>query len=321
MTNTEVKRPSVVVLGGGYGGLNTAKALDDVADVTLVDPSDAFHTTSRRGVRSSSRPGSTESSCRSTGSCTSGRFVRDRAVAVDGRKVTLESGAELSSPTTSCWRPARVPVPGQGRRRRTSRAPRTGCRPRTTRCSAPTRALIVGAGPSGLELAGEIKAFFPDKDVTVVDVNPDILTGPFEQDLREELKRQLDKLGVELVLGSPLTALPDAPAGHRDAGRGDHRERRGGRGRHLVPRLRRPPGDRLPARRPGRGPRRARLPDGRREPAGQGRRRGVRPRRHLHRRPRHRRRRHPPGRCGRRQHPVRHHRRGRAGGVRGGSGR
>jgi apoptosis-inducing factor 2 len=31
-----------VVLGGGYGGLRTAKALDDIADVTLVDPSDAF---------------------------------------------------------------------------------------------------------------------------------------------------------------------------------------------------------------------------------------------------------------------------------------
>ena len=33
---------SVVVLGGGYAGMKVAKALDDVADVTLVDPSDAF---------------------------------------------------------------------------------------------------------------------------------------------------------------------------------------------------------------------------------------------------------------------------------------
>src|SRR5471030_2752281 len=35
-------RPSVVVIGGGYGGINVAKALDEVADVTLVDPKDAF---------------------------------------------------------------------------------------------------------------------------------------------------------------------------------------------------------------------------------------------------------------------------------------
>src|ERR1700694_3193434 len=42
MTQDIDSRPSVVVLGGGYGGINAAKALDDVADVTLVDPKDAF---------------------------------------------------------------------------------------------------------------------------------------------------------------------------------------------------------------------------------------------------------------------------------------
>ena len=30
--------PSLLVLGGGYGGINVAKALDDVADVTLARP-------------------------------------------------------------------------------------------------------------------------------------------------------------------------------------------------------------------------------------------------------------------------------------------
>jgi NADPH-dependent glutamate synthase beta subunit-like oxidoreductase len=33
---------SVVVVGGGYGGINVAKALDDIANVTLVDPTEAF---------------------------------------------------------------------------------------------------------------------------------------------------------------------------------------------------------------------------------------------------------------------------------------
>jgi NADH dehydrogenase FAD-containing subunit len=35
-------RPSVLVIGGGYGGIAVAKGLDDVADVTLVEPKDAF---------------------------------------------------------------------------------------------------------------------------------------------------------------------------------------------------------------------------------------------------------------------------------------
>jgi len=42
MTNSSSSRPSVVVVGGGYGGINAAKALDDIADVTLVDPTEAF---------------------------------------------------------------------------------------------------------------------------------------------------------------------------------------------------------------------------------------------------------------------------------------
>ena len=54
------------------------------------------------------------------------------------------------------------------------------------------RTLIVGAGPSGLELAGEIKAFFPDKHVTIADISDDILVGPYDQALRDELRRQLD---------------------------------------------------------------------------------------------------------------------------------
>jgi len=31
-----------VVIGGGYGGVTTAKELDDVADIVLVEPKDAF---------------------------------------------------------------------------------------------------------------------------------------------------------------------------------------------------------------------------------------------------------------------------------------
>ena len=33
---------AIVVIGGGYGGVNVAKALDEVADVTLFEPKDAF---------------------------------------------------------------------------------------------------------------------------------------------------------------------------------------------------------------------------------------------------------------------------------------
>ena len=55
------------------------------------------------------------------------------------------------------------------------------------------RVLIVGAGPTGLELAGEIDARWPDKRVTILEPEPDILAGPYKQELRDEVRRQLER--------------------------------------------------------------------------------------------------------------------------------
>jgi NADH dehydrogenase FAD-containing subunit len=35
-----IDQPTVVIVGGGYGGVNAAKALDAYADVVLVEPKD-----------------------------------------------------------------------------------------------------------------------------------------------------------------------------------------------------------------------------------------------------------------------------------------
>src|SRR5580692_5797552 len=95
MSENEAKRPGVVVLGGGYGGINAAKALDDVADVTLVDPKDAFvHNVA--AWRALVEPEWLERIFLPYERLlVNGRFIRDRASEVDGRRVTLASGAQL----------------------------------------------------------------------------------------------------------------------------------------------------------------------------------------------------------------------------------
>ena len=42
MTHGSPARPVVVVLGGGYAGVQVARPLDDLADVVLVEPKDDF---------------------------------------------------------------------------------------------------------------------------------------------------------------------------------------------------------------------------------------------------------------------------------------
>jgi NADH dehydrogenase FAD-containing subunit len=210
MTGPPTPRPSVVVLGGGYGGINVAKALDDVADVTLVDPTEAFvHNVA--AWRSLVEPEWLDRIFLPYEHLLAhGQFLRDRAVAVDGRRVTLASGRVLEPDYLVIATGSSYPFPAKTEAPDVASA-RSRFRAAHEALLAADRALIVGAGPAGLELAGEIKAFFPDKQVTIADVTPDILNGPYDQDLRDELRRQLDDLGVELRLGAALTELPSAP--------------------------------------------------------------------------------------------------------------
>jgi len=88
---------TVAVIGGGYGGIAVAKALDEDTDVVLIDPKDAFvHAVgSLRALVQPDWAGNIffpyDTLLRR------GRVVRDRAVAVDPGGVTLASGARVDA--------------------------------------------------------------------------------------------------------------------------------------------------------------------------------------------------------------------------------
>jgi NADH dehydrogenase FAD-containing subunit len=172
MADTPTARPSVVVGGGGYGDINAAKALDDVADVTLVDPTEAFvHNVA--AWRALVDPEWLERIFYPYEHLLAhGRFVRDRAVAVDGRRVTLASGDVLEPDYLVLATGSAYPFPAKTEEPDIASA-RAQHRAAHDALLAADRALIVGAGPSGLELAGEIKAFFPDKHVTIATATAD----------------------------------------------------------------------------------------------------------------------------------------------------
>jgi NADH dehydrogenase FAD-containing subunit len=203
-------RPSVLVVGGGYGGINAAKALDNVADVTLVDPTEAFvHNIA--AWRALVDPEWLDRIFYPYEHLLAhGRFLRDRAVAIDGRRVTLASGDVLEPDYLVLATGSAYPFPAKTEETDIASA-KARHRAAHEALRAADRVLIVGAGPSGLELAGEIKSFFPDKHVTIADISDDILVGPYDQALRDELRRQLDALGVELRLGTVLAELPSSP--------------------------------------------------------------------------------------------------------------
>ncbi|MCX4658281.1 NAD(P)/FAD-dependent oxidoreductase [Streptomyces uncialis] len=203
--------PRVVIIGGGYGGSAAAKALDDVAEVTLVEPKDAFlHNVGalRAAVDADFAP---RIFLPYDKLLSRGRVLRDRAVQVEPGTVTLASGATLDTDYLVLATGSGYPFPAKSDLddSAASLAKFGATREQLTEAD---RVLLLGAGPVGLEFAGEIKARWPRKQVVLIDPSPGILSG-YSEPFRAEILRQLDGLGVELLLGDSLAQDPPTEVG------------------------------------------------------------------------------------------------------------
>ncbi|MET8676826.1 FAD-dependent oxidoreductase [Streptomyces sp. NPDC004647] len=197
---------TVAVVGGGYGGAAVAKALEAEADVILIDPRDAF-VNAAASLRALTRPDWAGNVFYPFDTLlTQGKVIRGRAASVDPRGVTLESGERVDADYVVLATGSAYAYPAKPVSDTVSEALKDFRRTHKEVLDA-DRVLILGAGPVGLELAGEIKEIWPDKQVTIVDPIVELLPG-FKPEVVEDLHQQLDELGVELRLGTSLKALP-----------------------------------------------------------------------------------------------------------------
>ncbi len=194
---------TVVIVGGGYGGTALAKELDESTEVVLVEPKDSFvHAVAAlRGLVSAEW--AERIFFPYDRLLARGRVVRDRAVLVESTGVTTADGERIDADYIVLATGSGYAFPAKMDVDVTATAIEHLA---TTRrdLDAANRVLLVGAGPVGLELAGEIKEQWPDKEVTLFDIADDILAGEYLPEFRDALREQLDALDVRLVLGSPL---------------------------------------------------------------------------------------------------------------------
>jgi apoptosis-inducing factor 2 len=202
----------VVVVGGGYAGIAVAKALDDTLDVVLVDPKDAFvHAVAAlRGLVS--EPWAQRMFFDYDRLLSRGRVVRDRVVQADPAGVTTAGGTRIDADYVVLASGSAYPFPAKMDLDDSAQAQAKQAVTRETLASA-QHVLLLGAGPVGLELSGEIAERWPGKEITVLDTADDVLAGRYSAPLRDSLRAQLETLGVRLILGSPLTGLPPTPPG------------------------------------------------------------------------------------------------------------
>jgi NADH dehydrogenase FAD-containing subunit len=199
----------VAVIGGGYGGAAVAKALDEETDVVLIEPKDAFvHAVG--SLRALVRPDwATGMFFPYDKLLARGEVVRDRAVSVDEDGVTLASGGRVDADYLVLASGSDYAFPAKSDTDVSLEA-LGKLRTAHEELAGAERVLILGAGPVGLELAGEIKAIWPGKHVILADPAPELLPG-FLPQVREDLRSQLDALGVELRLGGGPIDPPGEP--------------------------------------------------------------------------------------------------------------
>ncbi len=207
---------TVVVVGGGYGGAAVAKALESAADVVLIDPRDAF-VNAAGSLRALTQPDWAPNMFFPFATLlTGGTVIRDRAVSVDPGGVTLASGQRVEADYLVLASGSSYAYPAKPNANSTSTSEALDDLRQTHKELADAaRVLILGAGPVGLELAGEIKEVWPHKHVTIVDPAGQLLPG-FQPQMRQDLHRQLDELDIQLRLGAGLAAPPPTESGHAE---------------------------------------------------------------------------------------------------------
>lgn len=203
----------VVIIGGGYGGVALATQLDDVADVVLVEPKDAF-VHAAAALRAVVDPEWQERVFFPYDQLLRrGRVVQDWARSVSPGLVRLSADEAIEADHVVLATGTAYPFPAKFLEDETSVVSARLTRMREG-LSRSERVLLVGAGPVGLELAGELTSAFPHLGVTIVEQENDILAqGDYLPELREAVRTQLADRDVVLELGAPLGYLPPVDVG------------------------------------------------------------------------------------------------------------
>lgn len=189
----------IAIIGGGYVGAELAKALDDTAQVTLIEPRSHFvHAPAM--IRAVVDPSLLDRALIPYDRLlTNGQILASKATGIDAKGVTLSDGTRVEADQI-------VVATGSGNAMpfKPQDADIAGLKADNQRIHEQLIAArsigIVGAGAVGTELAGEIAFAMPDKQVTLIS-SDDALFPTMPSKLGTSLAAKLRKAGVTLILG------------------------------------------------------------------------------------------------------------------------
>lgn len=208
-------KPVVVVCGGGYGGTTVAQELDKDGkfNVVLIDRKDYFlHNVA--ALRATVQPEAwakrilipydktlkhgTIIQAEVSNITPAGVFVHGKDDPISFDYLVIATGSSYAFP-------CKVAEPH--RTEAEAKYHRVG-----EIVSKATRVAVIGGGPSGVELCGEIRHRFPDKDVVLVHSQAELLPGPGSPALKAKLLEKLKSKGIRVLLNERVLLADELAA-------------------------------------------------------------------------------------------------------------
>ena len=198
----------VVIIGGGYAGTALAKDLDRDFEVTLIEKRERFFHNSG-SLRAAVDGGWLRKLfIPYDGLLKRGRILNGKVADVKADEVLLEDGQQVKFEALVLATGSSYPFPAKMAADGVREA-EAAVRLVNERIAQAKSILLIGAGPVGIELAGEIAELYPAKTVTLVDPGARLLPA-FNPKLGQRLEAGLRGMGVKVLLGERLVKMPTA---------------------------------------------------------------------------------------------------------------
>ncbi len=203
----------VIVIGGGYGGVTVAKGLDPIADVVLIERKDRFvhHAAALRAAvdevwqEAIFMPYSYL--------LQRGKVLHGTVARVEGHTVHLYGGETVEGDYLVFATGSTYPFPAKHITNQSAIAQYRLTDLRENLKNA-DKAVLVGGGTVGIEMAGELVSAFPALKVQIVEKEDKILPWPeYTDEFRSLVQKQAEDLGITITAGAPLAYLPSTPMG------------------------------------------------------------------------------------------------------------
>jgi NADH dehydrogenase FAD-containing subunit len=209
--------PGVVIIGGGYAGVRLARGLDQEVDVTLIDLKEVFfHRVA--SLRASADASWTYSPFVPYDSLlANGRVLLNKAVGIRTaeREVVLATGDRVPYDVLVLATGADYQEPARFTGNTVDEAARS-FHSHQHRAKAAQSMLVIGGGPSGVELSAELRRANPDAEVTLAHSGAHLLSNNGAGRMGRRAGAWLEAHGVRVLLDTLVSSAGGVGSRLRD---------------------------------------------------------------------------------------------------------